>query len=73
MVRPAILRSIASRLASPADQGSLFAVIACAESISGMLGTYIMTTIYSATVGSFRGAVFIVASGMEVVTLIIFG
>ena len=73
MVRPAVLRSIISRLTSPADQGSVFAVVACAEGLSGMCGNLIVTNIYSATVGSYRGAVYLVECGIEVLSIIVFG
>ena len=72
-VRSAVLRSIISRLTSPADQGTVFAVVACAESISGMCGTLIANSVYSATVESYRGAVWLVEFGMEVISLIVFG
>jgi len=68
-----ICRSQASRLADSAEQGSVFALFACFQSLAGIASSLVFNGIYSATVASFEPAVFFVAIGLNCLILVIFG
>jgi len=67
-----VLRSFVSCLASPHQQGVVFALLGCAYSVSSIAGSAIFNGVYAATVGSFRGTVFFIAIAIEIVTLLLF-
>ena len=71
-VRPVILTSILSQLTPTNNQGSIFAVVSSIEDLSGMVTEYYMTALYSATVASFRGAVYVVGCAFQILALSIF-
>nr|XP_018671691.1 proton-coupled folate transporter-like [Ciona intestinalis] len=66
------IRSMLSRLVNPEEQGSIFALVACAQTISQFSASVMYNTIYKETVAFFPGTVFLVAVGISVFILIIF-
>ncbi|XP_071078524.1 proton-coupled folate transporter-like [Haliotis cracherodii] len=56
-----MMRSIVSRGISPSEQGSLFAVMHCGESIIYFLAPFTFTAIYASSLHYFGGFVFIVS------------
>jgi len=68
-----ICRSIVSRLAGPSEQGAVFALIACSESIAGITGGLAFSGIFAATAEFFQPTVFIIAVGMDLLILVLFG
>lgn len=65
-VSATVLRSMVSRLVGKAHQGSGFAIIACAESLSSLIASFLFNGVYSATVNHVRGAVFLMGAGLQV-------
>ncbi|XP_051882709.1 solute carrier family 46 member 3-like isoform X2 [Pristis pectinata] len=57
-----VLRSMLSKSVLPSDQGALFALVACLESLSGTISTTIFNNVYAATVEQFAGFVFLLAA-----------
>ncbi|XP_078482384.1 proton-coupled folate transporter [Ciona intestinalis] len=57
-----VLRSMMSRMVTHDEQGAVFATIAAAQNISLLIASFIFNGIYSATVASFRGAIFVVGA-----------
>ncbi|XP_050406691.1 proton-coupled folate transporter [Patella vulgata] len=56
-----MLRSLVSRDIAPADQGSLFALMHCGESLIFFLGPLMFTAIYAGTLHYYRATVLIVS------------
>ncbi|KAL8590289.1 hypothetical protein ACOMHN_006405 [Nucella lapillus] len=56
-----MLRSSVSRGIAPSQQGSLFAMMHCGESITYFLAPFVFSAIYAATLQYYSGLVFIVA------------
>lgn len=50
--------------------GAAFAGMSAVETLCGLLGSTVFNPIYSATVSSFRGMVFLVMAGMELCGLV---
>ncbi|CAI9716536.1 solute carrier family 46 member 3-like [Octopus vulgaris] len=57
-----MMRAIVSRGIHPTDQGSLFALMHCAESLIHFLSPLIFTVIYASTLRFYTGFIFIVAA-----------
>ncbi|XP_069747634.1 lysosomal proton-coupled steroid conjugate and bile acid symporter SLC46A3 isoform X2 [Narcine bancroftii] len=57
-----VLRSMLSKLVLPCDQGALFAIIACLQTISSAISTIIFNNVYAATVEQFAGFGFLLAA-----------
>jgi len=70
---PAIIfRSTLSRLVSANDQGILFAFMSCVENLGGLGGSFLFNSVYAATVGYFRGIVYLVAVGIELFLVLVY-
>lgn len=67
-----VLRSFVSVLAPADQQGAVFALLGCSYSVASIVGSAIFNSVYAATVHSYRGSVFFVAIGMELLMLLIF-
>ncbi|XP_069116200.1 lysosomal proton-coupled steroid conjugate and bile acid symporter SLC46A3-like [Argopecten irradians] len=64
-------RSLLSKLTSADRQGALFAGVAVAEIVANLGSNVGASAIYSATVGSFRGSVFLVFASLSFLTMCI--
>lgn len=53
--------------------GAIFAVIASMETLMNILGFVSGSQIYSATVGYYRGFIFFIMAGVNIVCLILIG
>ncbi|CAH1792034.1 unnamed protein product [Owenia fusiformis] len=66
-----MVRSIMSKLILPKMQGSLFASIACMETLSVLVGSSIFNPIYQHTLNFMRGFVFIIETSMVFIGLLL--
>ncbi|XP_046342952.2 solute carrier family 46 member 3-like [Haliotis rufescens] len=58
-----IFRAIMSRMTSPDEQGALFSSIAAMETICSTVSITLYNTVYEDTIGTMKGAVFLMMSG----------
>lgn len=65
-----IIRSQCSRVVSPGEVGSVFAVLACAFAIGQMVGTAVFQGAFAATISSvLPGASFLIGTGLLILTI----
>lgn len=57
-----VIRSKLSKLVDPTEQGALFALIACVESLCSMVGYSVLSSIYPATLHFMKGFPFLFAA-----------
>lgn len=66
-----IIRGSMSRMTSPTEQGAIFAGIGVVETVMNLISQVAYTSVYSATVGSVKGAVFFLMAGLSGVTAVL--
>ncbi|XP_067681873.1 lysosomal proton-coupled steroid conjugate and bile acid symporter SLC46A3-like [Haliotis asinina] len=66
-----IFRAIMSRMTSPKEQGALFSSIAAMETVCSTASITLYNTVYELTVGTMKGAVFLMMSGFCGLTVLL--
>lgn len=67
----AVLRSIASKIAYPNEQGAMFSILASVETICLLIGAAIFNGIYPATILTFPGMVFVIMATFQILTFVL--
>ena len=60
-----------SRMVVQTNQGSLFALISLAQNTSFFVGSAIFNSVYAATVDTYRGIVYFLMMGVQVLVIIL--
>ncbi|KAK7487141.1 hypothetical protein BaRGS_00021636 [Batillaria attramentaria] len=66
-----VTRAILSKMAGASKQGALFASVAVMESLCSLASNSMFNSLYQATVGSMRGAVFLYIAGIVVLCFLL--
>ncbi|XP_067658939.1 lysosomal proton-coupled steroid conjugate and bile acid symporter SLC46A3-like [Haliotis asinina] len=66
-----VIRGSMSRMTSQTEQGAVFAGIGVVETVMNLISQVAYTSVYSATVGSFKGTVFFLMAGFSGVTTVL--
>ncbi|KAJ8308915.1 hypothetical protein KUTeg_013789, partial [Tegillarca granosa] len=70
-IQTPVIRSMMSKMTSPDVQGALFAGIAALESVCNLTSSVISSGIYAETVSIFRGLVFLVMAGLNLLAALL--
>ena len=66
------VRGLMSALAGPHNQGALFGSICAIETFDSFVSVSVMNTIYSQTVDTFNGMVYLFMAGFNIITFLLF-
>ncbi|XP_078695569.1 proton-coupled folate transporter-like isoform X1 [Branchiostoma floridae x Branchiostoma belcheri] len=68
-----VLKTIMSREVLPSEQGTIFAVLTSMDSVGQVIFSLLFNTVYSSTVASMRGFVFLLGAGVALIAAVLIG